>query len=106
MTPAQAIAMLDDQIARHGQTLKFKRGAAAMVPMRGFVRGFKPSELVGTLTQGDRSIVLSPKALGTFGVPRALDKVVIADTSATVQSAESVHMDDVLVRINLIVRGD
>jgi hypothetical protein len=108
MTPAEAIAMLDDQIARNGQTLKFKRGNGQPVSMRGFVRGFKPDELVGTLKQGDRIIVLSPSTIGTFGVPQTLDKVAfLAGSSATVQSPpEQVHMDDVLVRINVVVRGD
>lgn len=106
MMPANAIAMLDRQIARHGQSLKFKRGSAALVEMRGFVRGFKPSELVGTLKQGDRSIVLSPSTLGAYGLPRAQDKVVLADSSATVQFVEPVYLADVLVRINVTVRGD
>jgi hypothetical protein len=106
MRSSEAIAMLDRQIAQHGQTLKFKRGAAALFDMRGFVRGFKPSELVGTLKQGDRQIVLSPSTLGAFGVPRAMDKVVLTDGSATVQSVEPVRMNDVLVRVNAVVRGD
>lgn len=108
MTPAEAISMLDDQIARHGQTVKFKRGNGPIAAMRGFVRGFKPEELVGTLKQGDRTLVLSPTMLGTFGVPKAQDKVAfLAGGSATVQAPpEQIHMDNVLVRVNLIVRGD
>lgn len=106
MKPQTAIGMLDRQVARHGQTLKFKRGAGALQEMRGFVRGFKPSELVGTLKQGDSSIVLSPTVLGAFGVPAPGDKAVIATSSATVQSVEQVRLDDVLVRVNLVVRGD
>lgn len=106
MSPQQAIAMLDRQLAKHGQTLKLKRGSGALVEMRGFVRGFKPNELVGTLQQGDRSVVLSPTHLGAFGVPRAQDKAVFADGSATVQAVEPVRLNDVLVRVNLVVRGD
>ncbi len=107
MSPADAIAMLDRQIGKHGQSLKFKRGDGAVAPMRGFVRSFKAGELVGTLKQGDRSIVLSPTALGAFGPPKGQDKVSFhAGGSATVQSAELVHLNDTLVRINLVVRGD
>lgn len=107
MTPAQAIAMLDRQISAHGQSLKFKRGNGAVVPMRGFVRSFKASELVGTLKQGDRSVILSPSSLGAFGAPQGQDKVsFLAGGSATVQSVEQVHINDVLVRLNLVVRGD
>lgn len=106
MTPAQAIAMLDRQVAKHGQTVKLKRGAGALTDVRGFVRGFKPSELVGTLQQGDSSVVLSPSVLGVLGIPTKGNKVVIATSSATVQSVEQVRLDDVLVRVNLVVRGD
>lgn len=99
--------MLDAQIGRNGQTVKFKRGTGPVTTMRGFVRGFKPQELVGTLKQGDRSIILSPTVLGVFGIPQDQDKVAfLAGGSATVQSVEKIHMDDVLVRINLVVRGD
>ncbi|MBN9334833.1 hypothetical protein, partial [Devosia sp.] len=86
---------------------KFKRGSAALGQMRGFVRGFKPSEFVGTFKQGDRGVVLSPSTLGAFGVPQNLDKVAfLAGSTATVQSVEQIHLNDVLVRINIIVRGD
>ncbi|NGP18918.1 hypothetical protein [Devosia aurantiaca] len=105
MTPAEAIAMLDKQIAEHGQTVKLKRGTTGPHETQAFVRGFKASEIAGLLQQGDRQVVVSPSGLGSFGVPEAQDKISIAGSAATVQSVESVRIGDVLVRLNLVVRG-
>jgi len=104
-TPAEAIDELDASIAAVGQTVTFKRGATTG-SMAAMVRGFKPAELVGLIKQGDRSIVLSPTSLGAFGIPQATDKVLLATRPATVQSVEPIYMADVLVRINLVARGD
>lgn len=105
MTPLQAIAMLDRQLARHGQTVTLARGASS-VTIPGFVRGFRPEELVGDIQQGDLSAVLSPTNLGDFPVPvQHNDKLTVAGAVKNVESAEHVCMLDQLVRINLVVRG-
>ena len=103
MTPAQAIAALDRQIAQHGQTVKFFRGSASLTA-KAFVRGFKPADLVGSIIkQGDRQIVLSPSSLGAFGIPRNLDQGNVGGKPLTVTAVEEVHMNDVLVRLNIMV---
>lgn len=105
MTAADAIGMLDRQIALHGEELLFMRGEDAEQAMPGFVRGFKPEELVGLLKQGDRQIAVSPTHFGDFGVPREQDTALISELLVTVISAETVRLAGTIVRVNLVVRG-
>ena len=113
MTPAQAIAMLDRQIAQHGQTVKLVRlvpnGTAIEATVKGFVRGYRPDELAGGIQQGDSSIVLSPTQLAATAFAsapvRANDKAETNGRRRNVQMADPVYINDVLVRINLQVRG-
>jgi hypothetical protein len=106
MTPVQAIAQLDRQLAKHGQTVVLTRSGSDPITMAAFVRGYKPEDLVGDIQQGDLSVILSPTNIGAFPVPvREGDKVSVAGAVKNVQSAEHVRMLDQLVRINLTVRG-
>lgn len=104
---SEAIARLDRRIARTGQTVTLRRGATTRT-MRAFVRGFKVAELVGNVVQGDRLIVLSPTGLAEpflTATPKRGDEVLFEGRPASVQSSESVMLDDVLVRMNVQVRG-
>lgn len=108
MTPAQAIAMLDRQLASHGQdvTLQLVNDGAvsSSETQRGFVRGFRPDELVGGITQNDSKIVLSPTGLGS--VPKKNSRVVVSGgTPRNVQAVHEIRVADTLVRIELQVRG-
>jgi sarcosine oxidase gamma subunit len=105
MTPAQAIGALDRQLARHGEEILVMRGTSEQV-MRAMVRSFKPSELAGLLRQGDRSVVVSPTGFGVLGIPQAQDKLKTADALVTVIAVEPVRLAGVIVRANLVVRGD
>jgi len=102
MTPAQAIAKLDRQIAAHGQAIGFARGAVTK-SARGFVRGYRPEQLVGLITQQEREVIVSPSSLGDFA-PRAQDDFQTMGRFGRVMAAEPIHMDGVLVRWNLTVR--
>lgn len=105
MRASDAIAMLDRQIERHGQPIALRRGSGAAFSTRAFVRAYKPSELVGLITQADRNVVLSPSGLGTFGIPKATDDVSIAGAVGKVIGApEPVHIGSTLVRVNMTVR--
>lgn len=109
MTPAEAIGMLDRQIARHGQSLELRRIVASQPDLtqaaRGFVRGYKPDEIGGGIIQGDSLVVVSPSTIaGTAfeaSPPDRLDQVFTTGRLRNVESAELVYMQDVLVRINL-----
>lgn len=103
MTPTEAIAALDRQIAAHGQSISFRRGADTAA-MTAFVRGYRPEQLVGLITQADRQVALSPSHLGAFGVPKEQDDVQINGEFGKVQpGVEQVHIGDTLVRVNLRV---
>lgn len=107
MTPAEAIADLDAELRDSGQTVTLRRGGANG-NARAFVRGYRLEELVGGIVQGDREAVLSPTGLPVpfnSAPPKRGDVVVIDGRAVSVESAELVRMDDVLVRLNLQVRG-
>jgi hypothetical protein len=112
MTPARAIAMLDSQIARNGQTVMLRKGNAANgdadKPVRAFVRGYQPEELSGGIQQGDSTMVLSPTALaasGFAGPLKRLDRVTIAGKMQIIQVANPVMLNDQIVRIECWLRG-
>ncbi len=105
MTPADAIAAIDRQIADHGQAVALRRPPAAQHTGRGFVRGFSPAEIVGLVKLGDRSVIMSATHLGAFGIPREGDEVAIAgQVGRVIGTPEPVHMNDVLVRVAFIAR--
>lgn len=108
MTPDQAISMLDRQLAQHGQTVKLRKGntAAGEATVKAFVRGIAAEEIAGTITQSDKKVTVSPTGLATFGMPAAGGSVVVDGTPrAIVGSPEILKMDDVIVRINMVVKG-
>lgn len=102
MTPTQAISMLDRQIERNGQNVAFRRGAA-IVSVKGFVRGYKPEALAGLLTQADRSVTISPSGLGSYGAPRKNDDVSLDGALGVVKAAEEIKIGATPVSYNLTV---
>ena len=112
MTPVAMIAILDRNIARHGQAVTLRRmsaGVTVELNCRAFVRDYRPDELIGGVVQGDTSVVISPSQLaGTAfenSPPVQNDKVVIGGRVRNIQLADPVVLDDQRVRINLQVRG-
>lgn len=103
MTPDRSIAKLDAQIAKHGTSVSFRRGTGTPVASRGVVRGYKPEQLVGLIQQADRNLIVSPSSLGTF-VPTANDQVAMSGTLGTVQAAEPIRQDGVVIRWNIRAR--
>ncbi|MCC0809190.1 hypothetical protein FPV16_23835 [Methylobacterium sp. W2] len=109
MTPSGAIAMLDRQIAAHGQPVTLKRLSPAFSgDLRVFFRGYKPDELAGGIQQGDSTAVLSPTGLSSIsfpGLPKVNDKLTVSGRVRNIQAVEPVEIDGVLVRVNLWLRG-
>jgi hypothetical protein len=112
VTPTEAIAKLDNQMAKHGQTVTLRRRttptATDPLTIPAFSRGYKPAELVGTIQQGDTMVVLSPTNLtGAFlsKLPTTADTIDVAGVTKQIKFIDPVRMLDVLVRINLQVRG-
>lgn len=107
-TPAGAIARLDDALSRRGQSVTLRRGnsTTGQVTVKALVRGVKAEQVVGEVTQTDRKVVLSPSGLGAFGEPDASVMVVIdGKPSKIVGKPEPIRLNDVLVRINMVVKG-
>lgn len=115
MTPAAAIAMLDRQLAAHGQDVIVRRYAAATgnprpktdVPARAFVRAVKAEELIGSIAQTSSNVVLSPSTTGLSALLplRTEDKIVIAGRERNVQVVKPIEMAGTLVRIDVVVAG-
>lgn len=115
MTPQQAIAKLDRAIAKNGQTVTLRRGTAvapvATATVKAHVRGYDPDELVGGITQKDSKAILSPNGLENWpggmlvGGGSDADWIRIDGRWRTILAAIPVKMNDVLVRIELQVKG-
>jgi len=109
MTPAEAIASLDAQLAEHGRDVILRKGhtATGQVTVRGFVRGAGASkELVGLLEQGEAMVTISPTGLGSFGEPADGHVVVFDGRPHALQGdPEFIRLAGVLVRINMKVKG-
>lgn len=116
MTPSGAIARLDASLARCGQTIALGRligtgPAAALqgddVPIRAHVRTLRADEVVAGLTQNDLVVTLSPTAPAAwpFGMPRKGDKVIVYGAARNIELSKPFHIDDVLVRLELLVKG-
>ena len=103
-TPAGAIARLDAAIARRGQTIQLRRGAAG--PVRegpGFVRGYDVEKVVGLITLADRKVIISPTDFGS-DLPRASDDFASIGKLGKVQEVEPIYLAGTLVRIEMRVR--
>jgi len=108
MTPAAAIAALDRQLAKHGQTVILRRGntTTGQATVKAFVRGVKAEDMVGEVTQTDRKVIISPSGLGAFGEPDASVMMVIdGKPFKIVGKPEPIRLNDVLVRVNIVVKG-
>lgn len=119
MTPVQAIAQLDRQIAKSGETVTLRRFVpnqpAIEKPHRAFVRGYRPDELVGGIFQGDSLVVMSPTKFpaefADFSNPadnalrlKTNEGILISGRRRTVQYVDPVRMNGVVVRVNVLVR--
>lgn len=109
MIPAQAIASLDSQLAAHGQTITIRKtnSVAPAVTVKAFVRGLQASEIIGTtLTQSDKKVTISPSGLGDFVIPSTGGLVVFDGAPKSIVGApEVIKLADVVVRINMLVKG-
>lgn len=113
MTPAEAIASLDRQLAAHGETVIVRRYTAPTgnprpkteVTVRALVRPAKPAELVEGIDQTASVAVMSPAGLAALLPLRKHDKLVIQSRERNVEFPQPILVNDTLVRINLLVTG-
>lgn len=119
MTPAQSIAALDRQLAAHGIPVTLRRyepgtDTPVDLPLRAFVRGLAPDQLVGGIKATDSKLVLSPTGLvspswpGAAGgdpVPVAGDFIVVNGAERKIDACQPVMMAGVAVRFDGIILG-
>lgn len=108
MTPATAIAMLDRQLAAHGETITLTRLGTPDVTadVLGFVRRAVNDVLIpgNDPAQAQTVVTLSPTDSGTFDPVRG-DHVTISGRETYIEQVEVVRMADEVVRYNLSVAG-
>lgn len=126
-SPASMIADLDDALADCGEDVVLRRNTLAggniLIPfdatVRGFVRGYDPTELTGTIIQGDTKVIVSPTDIDASGwpgpsvgtvvgdrrVPRKNDIVLIQGSPRQVMAAAPKYVAGTLVRVEIQVRG-
>jgi hypothetical protein len=106
-SPAAMIARLDDALSRRGQDVILRTGntSVGQAAARARVRGYKPSEVIGIIQQGDSKVVVSASSLTTFGVPTTTGYVVIDGLPRRIISVVPIRPGGTLVRVDLQVRG-
>jgi hypothetical protein len=106
VTPAAAIAMLDRQLARSGQTVEITKPAGGdPVQARAFVRVAKKDEIAGLVQQVWWKVILSPTGRGAALPLKKGDWIRIEDKKRAVEIYQPVRMADTLVRVELLVAG-
>ena len=113
MTPAEAIASLDAQLAEHGDPIILRRYTATSgnprpkveYPMNGFVRPARPEELVGDVDQKQWMVTISPTDFMPMWPIIKGDKAVIAGKECNIEDPGPIRIQGTLVRCNLVVAG-
>lgn len=112
-TPEEAIAQLDDALAKVGQTVTFRRYTAPSgsprpktdLDMRAFVRAVKAEEFVGNVDHTFSAVSLSPTGFSPMWPIIKGDKIVIDGRERNVEVVKPIRMNNALVRCNLMVAG-
>lgn len=111
MTAEQAIAALDRQLAKHGDTVTLyrydgqPRAKIDEVTVKGFVRPVKNDELVGDIKLDDIKIILSPTGLGGMSSLKKGHKALVNGRELNIELPKPTRMQDVLVRYDVVARG-
>lgn len=107
MTPAEAIASLDAQLAEHGSSILLARVQTPNVTtgVKARARDFRLDELAGSLRQDDTKVIVSPTGLEGYGVPKRGDWITVRGRRRSVENVDIIALQDVTVRYDLVVRG-
>lgn len=108
MTPADARAMYRDQLNAHGEDIAIRRytstGAAPRTYVdrvcRARITGYLPSEIVGSITQGDRRVIVLAEDLEGESPPFAPTKSDKVVASRFVNDLAIISIDDSTRRID------
>ncbi len=119
LTPVERRDRLDRALAEKGEdgVLRRRIGTGSSfveVPCRVFLRGYKPEQMVGGLTQQDAQAVISaspilastfPGAAGGTRWPKVNDLLLVQGRSRNVQATATIFIGPEPVRIEMTVRG-
>lgn len=123
LSPEQIIADLDAALRDSGEDVILRRksnAGNADVDCRARVRGVNAQRVVGTITQNDLSVVISPTEILAAGwpggsppapgavdprLPRANDFMVVKGKERQVKFSDPIYVGGKWVRCNLIVAG-
>lgn len=122
--------LLDASLATDGENIVLRRVKGANlaaqvnvdVTCRAFVRGYQADELVGDITQQDRRVILSGTEITAADWPadepdstsavdhrvpskNRKDRCQVQGNWCSVEAAEPMYIDSILVRIDMRVRG-
>ena len=110
MTPERLAAI----IARYGQPVTLQRTTGTTpqvrfeVVCRAIVRGYEPTQLIGGITQGDRSVIVTNTEIARAqwpGPPRVNDKCVIDGRQTNIQACDVRRLHNDIVLYLIQVRG-
>lgn len=112
-TPAGMISRLDASLARHGETVTVRRYTSASgtprpktdIDVKASVRAVRADQLVGGIDQTASNVVLSPTGLAALLPLKKGDKIVIQGRERNIDLPKPIVMQDMTVRIDLLVAG-
>jgi hypothetical protein len=105
------------ELTRHGETIQIRRYSGTGpgrtfvdTPAQARVRGYQPQELVNTIQQGDRNVIVLAEDLvnGGFAMPvLASDKCIVRGKELAIQGVDDStrRVGEVLIAVELQVRG-
>lgn len=122
------IARLDRSLAKNGEWITLRRVVGTTnsinidVKCRAFVRAFRPEELIGTISQTDSQVILSPTQIDEAQwpggqpvsssafvpdprIPKINDKCLIQGRVRNITFSKPILVDGELARIELTVAG-
>lgn len=122
MTPSRVVAILDRHLLLHGEDVLLGRlvgGVGFQIGCRAFVRGVSAEQIVGTITQADIAITISPSqivaaewpqgdvAVGIVDkrIPRINDFAIVQGKQRQVKNAKPIFVGGVWVRCDMVVAG-
>jgi hypothetical protein len=124
MDAQDEIDSLNDFLADNGQEVRLSRyfgtvnQSVSSVSAMAFVRDYKPNELTAGIIQGDSLAYMSSSEIDAVGWPGGIepqagdarvpvkgDRILINGIERGVESCSPVYIGEVLVRLNIQVRG-
>jgi hypothetical protein len=114
VTPAQALASLRGQLAKHGRDVVIRRWSgpsAARVSTeattRARITGYAPEKIVGLVQVGDRKAIVQVDSLSSLLPLKDTDKVVVDNREFAIRFVDDQtrRIDGTLIALELVISG-